>query len=623
MKSTSNSTNQVTLSGKNAIIGKKHKKNNTEGYLEDFISKQWVKDTPEERDAVQVFSHKLVEEYGYPKSLITTRPQFRVRISPSGQPKYPVDIAVFTAPSKQYSEAYILVECKRPNRKEGRIQLEEYLNLCPSAQIGVWFNGNEHLYVRRIQDKNGVYKFPELPQLPKHLQQISSIGHIRRKDLSVPINLKATFRDIRNHLAGMTTGMTLDVQFAKEVINILFCKIFDELNKGPEEFVDFHADPDEPPPSVKKNIVSLFENVVKKEYDDVFDRTDTITLDAESLTYVVGELQNYVITEADREAIGDAFEVFIGPALRGSEGQFFTPRNVVKMMIDILNPQPKEMIIDPACGSGGFLISGLEHVWKSVEKEGKEKAWTAVHIQTVKTEVANKYFRGLDKDSFLAKVTKAYMAIVGDGRGGVFCENSLVDPNDGWDPKTKGKIELGLFDVVVTNPPFGTKIQVKGSPILKQYDLGHIWEYDKEDSMWFKQESELHDSQPPQILFLERCLQFLKVGGRLGIILPESLFGMPTYHYFVQWLRNTAKIVGIISMPEELFQPHTHAKVCIVFIEKTTPAQDYLIYMDEAEWCGHDSRGNPTIRTMKDGSKVLLDDIPDIPKRFREKVKWT
>jgi len=593
-----------------------------EGKLIDFISGQWVTDNPEEREAVQVFAHKLVEEFGYPKTVITTRPQFRAKVSPSGQPKYPLDITVFTASSKQYSEVYIIVECKSKNRKDGQVQLEEYLNLVPSAQIGVWFNGKEHLYVRRVQGKNGVSTFPEISQIPRYGQPISSIGQLKRKDLTVPVNLKATFRDIRNHLAGMTTGMTLDVEFAKQIIDILFCKIYDELDKGPEDMVEFHANIDEPPSVVKRNITNLFDHITKKEYDDVFDDTDKITLDPESLTYVVGELQNFELTKADREAVGDAFEVFIGKALQGDEGQFFTPRNVVKMMMEILNPQPKEMILDPACGSGGFLITGLEHVWRAVEADGRRKKWTEAEIERAKKDIASKFFRGIDKDSFLAKVTKAYMAIVGDGRGGVFSENSLKDPKDWQNPHAKDLIELGSFDVVVTNPPFGTKIPVKGADILKQYDLGHVWKYDKGSDKWVMQAGQLYDSQPPQILFLERCLQFLKDGGRLGIILPESIFGMPTYHYLVQWLRNTARIVGIFSMPEELFQPHTHAKVCVVFIEKTKPKESDEIYMDEAEWCGHDSRGNQTIRTLRDGTRVLLDDIPSMPARFREKVKW-
>jgi type I restriction enzyme M protein len=114
--------------------------------------------------------------------------------------------------------------------------------------------------------------------------------------------------------------------------------------------------------AVKRRILDLFDKVKTTVYDDVFNPNDTINLDAESVRYVVGELQNYCVMDANRDAIGDAFEVFVGPALRGTEGQFFTPRNVVQMMVALLDPKPGERIIDPACGSGGFLITALGHV---------------------------------------------------------------------------------------------------------------------------------------------------------------------------------------------------------------------------------------------------------------------
>ena len=129
----------------------------------------------------------------------------------------------------------------------------------------------------------------------------------------------------------------------------------------------------ESPKEVQKRIMAMFERVKDAAYGDVFEVSDTIKLDPDSLTYVVGELQNYSIMEADRDAIGDAFEVFIGPALRGSEGQFFTPRNVVEMMVKIVDPKPGERIIDPACGSGGFLITALAHVWGKLCDEAKRK----------------------------------------------------------------------------------------------------------------------------------------------------------------------------------------------------------------------------------------------------------
>jgi type I restriction enzyme M protein len=596
-----------------------------EGQIQDFVSGHWVKAGPEEIDAVQIFSRRLIEDYDYPKSHIQTRPQYRVRKRPSDEEKsYPVDIAVFKNSRMIEDDLFIVVECKKKTRKDGLAQLKLYLDMS-AAEIGVWFNGIEHAYLRKVYHKDGRRTYQDLPSIPRYGQRIEDIGLFKRKDLKVPSDLKAVFRDLRNHLAGNVTGITRDEALAQEIINLLFCKIYDEVNTGSDDVVTFRSGVDEPPREVRKRILALFDDKVKGDFKDVFDKTDTITIDAESLVYVVGELENYCITEAPRDAVGDAFEVFIGPALRGGEGQFFTPRNVVRMMIDILDPEPGEMILDPACGSGGFLIMTLEHVWKKLEGQAKAKGWSAVQLDRKKRDIASKCFRGIDKDSFLAKVTKAYMAIIGDGRGGVFCENSLIPPMD-WHHVTRDNIETGSFNVILTNPPFGTKIPIKGERVLSQYELGYKWKKDKKTGKVEKINT-LHEDQPPQILFLERCLQFLKPGGRLGIVLPEAVFGMPTYEYVVTFLRERTKILGIVSMPEALFKTSgkggTHAKVCVVFIEKKMPkeGEDYDIFMADAKWCGHDSRGNPTIRKDAPGMEILLDDVPKVAERFKEIVK--
>src|SRR5205085_6939386 len=129
---------------------------------------------------------------------------------------------------------------------------------------------------------------------------------------------------------------------------------------------------------------------------------------------------------------------------------------------------PGELIIDPACGSGGFLIAALEHVWAKLDQQATEKGWSARQLERKRQDVASKTFRGLEKDSFLAKVTKAYMAIVGDGRGGVFCENSLLRTTE-WQHQTRNSIKLGSFSVVLTNPPIGSKISIKGSSVLSYF----------------------------------------------------------------------------------------------------------------------------------------------------------
>ena len=590
------------------------------GYIQDFISGQTVKASPEEIESVQVFSRRLVEDYGYPKSVLQTRPQFRVRIRPSDEAKgYPVDIAVFSKETKTEDDLFMVVECKKKNRKDGLAQLKLYLDMSP-AEIGVWFNGDEHVYLRKVHKKSGGREYHELPNIPRYGQRIEDIGLFKRSDLVPPSNLKAVFRDLRNHLAGSTTGITRDEALAQEIINVLFCKILDEQETAPGEMVTFRAGLDEDAKEIRKRILGLFEKVKTAVFDDVFLKSDTITLDPESLRYVVGELQNYCVMDADRDAIGDAFEVFIGPALRGTEGQFFTPRNVVKMIVDILDPKPGERIIDPSCGSGGFLITALAHVWGHVQEEAKRKNWTERQRIKREVEVATDCFRGIDKDAFLAKVCKAYMALIGDGRGGIFCENSLLPPKE-WHPVAQSKVGLGTFDIVLTNPPFGAKIPIKGTAVLGQYELGYKWGRDKETKEPTRG-AKLEDKRSPQILFLERCLQLLKPGGRMGIVLPESILGNPSYEYLVAFMQRHTIIRGVVTMPEALFKTSgkggTHTKVSVLFLEKKASKGDHNIFMSDVKWCGHDSRGNPTLR--KDpatGKMALLDEVPLVPARYK------
>lgn len=582
--------------------------------IEDFVSGAQVAATPEEVNATQIFSRRLVEEFGYPKEQIQTRPQFRVRVRPSGGDSYPVDIAVFADMNRRAEDVTIVVECKKPTLTQGRRQLEIYLTMTP-AQVGVWFNGSSHLYLRKVVRDDGTIGFESIPIIPKFGQSINDIGRIRRGDLVTPVNLKATFRDIRNHLAGMTLGVTRDEALAREIINILFCKLWDEVDKGPNDFVDFAADIGDTPDRVRERIMEIFERRVKSQYSDVFDAQDAITLDAPSTMYVVGELQNYAISASDREAVGEAFEVFIGPALRGAEGQFFTPRNVVQMMIGFLDPDPDELLIDPACGSGGFLTVALECLWTKLEGIAAERGWEPARLGRTQRDVASRNLRGIDKDSFLAKVTKAYMAILGDGRSSVSCDNSLAEPKY-WEPSVASSVQLGGFDIVVTNPPFGQKIVVRGEETLRQYQLAHRWRPDPDGRL--EPTAQLLDRQAPQILFVERCLQLLKPGGRMGIVLPESIFGMPKYRYVLEFILRQAEVLAIAAMPEELFQPYTHAKTCLVFLRKRdAPAEDYDILMADARWCGHDSMGNPTVRVHPaDGSSSLLDDVPVVADRF-------
>lgn len=589
-----------------------------EGYIFDFISGLPVRETPEEIGAVQPFSRILVDDYGYPKAHVHTRPQYRVKVRPSDTKKeYPVDIAVFTGSEHTEDNIYIIVECKKKNRKDGRSQLEDYLRFS-KAYLGIWFNGEERLYLKKIE-MEGKVLFAEIPNIPRYGERVEDVGKFKRCDLRPAENLKPTFRTIRNYLAANAVGITRDEVFTSQIINIIFCKIYDERFTKPNDTVRFRAGINEKDEAIRQRILDLFEQV-KKQYSDVVDVADSITLDKKCLKYIVGELQLYSLKDSSRDAVGEAFEIFIGPSLKGAQGQFFTPRNVVNMVINMIDPNTDEKILDPACGSGGFLVELLRYVWNKLEVKGTELGWPEAEIESEKQMVAIKNFRGIDKDSFLSKVAKAYLAILGDGRGGVHCENSL-DAFSNWAEKTKENIQPGTFDVIITNPPFGKKLSIDTTEILSLYDLGHKWSLDDTGSFV---KGDLMDQQPPQLLFIERCFQLLKDGGRLGIVLLESIFGMPKYQYVVNYIRSKAKILAVVSLPEDLFQPHTHAKCCVVICQKFSANEtadtcgDYDIFMSDVKWCGHDSRGNVTWKYSASGEKVILDEIPLVAQKYHE-----
>lgn len=411
---------------------------------------------------------------------------------------------------------------------------------------------------------------------------------IKIVDLKPINNLKLIFREIRDYFAGNVTGITRDEKIAQNIMRLLFCKIYDEKNSN--EIVEFSNRPDENYDLFQRRIDDLFEKV-KKNYPDIFEQNEQIEIKPEELSFIVSKLEDYSILNADRDVIADAFEELIGTSFRGGEGQFFTPRNVVQMMIDVLSPQEGERIIDPACGSGGFLAYTLRHFISNKKK--------------------NFYLTGIDKDAFLSKIAKIYLSLLGNDEFHIYCENSLEVP-DKWSKETKEEIKLGTFDVVLTNPPFGAKIPVIGKELLSQYQIGYKWEnYEK----WLRT-NKLLDKQPPQVLFIERCIQLLREGGRLGIVLPEGIFGNPSDRYIWEYISSVASVIGVVSLSQETFQPSTHTKTSVLFLKKTVE-RPKSIFMAIAYNVGHNKNGKPIYKIDKTNSrKIIDDDLPVIANNF-------
>ncbi len=431
--------------------------------------------------------------------------------------------------------------------------------------------------------------------MPKTLEEFAQENNstlIRKRDLKQSPNLKKTFVSLNNHLYGKLKYADTDTRArSKEIINLLLCKLVDEINKSPEDEMDIYIREEETEQELLERIQTFFQLNVKKKYPDIMGENEQITLNKDLLFIIIKELEHISLLESSKDILSDAFEIFVSKMLKDEGGQFFTPPNIVKFMVNYLDPDEDSKVLDPACGHGGFLLETKELLWTKIDNEQKKvKIISNLH--------------GIDKDLFLARICKLYLEILSNGKSNVFCEDSL-DINSYRD-KAKKIIKNNYFDSILTNPPFGAKIPINNKKILNEYEFGHLWK--NIDGNWQKQEKILKQ-QPPQILFIERCVQLLKDGGKLGIVLPEGIFGNPSDSYIWDFLKSNGKILGIISLDQNTFQPYTCNKTSILFFQKLkNNPKNYKIDFGIIDNVGHDKDGKTQYILNKDGTKKLDQD---------------
>jgi type I restriction enzyme M protein len=398
---------------------------------------------------------------------------------------------------------------------------------------------------------------------------------------------KDAYRQIRNYLAGRWIGATRDESLLEEVVKTLFCKLYlrrtirnSTLNGSTDRKLKAHYE----------DALTQLQTLLPSS----FSRRDGILLDEESLIYVDRMLDSADLDNPARDPIGDVYEAFTGSLVRGQEGQFFTPQNAVELLVSLVDPQPGERIIDPACGAGGFLSAAARHL----RQQGDNTESIAMHIF------------GVDKDRYLSELAASHLSLVTLQPAQVFCADSLAwDNEDKNFPLTDG---MGTFDVVLANPPFGARIVSASEEVQRGFDLGYRWTTSRNGTGNIYTRTATLSSATPQVLFMERCLQLLCPGGRMGIVVPESLISSRNYSYVVAYIRRHANIVAVVGMPESLFKTSgkggTHTKTCLLLLQKKTTqdADVPLIFMAEAKWCGHDSRGKT----------IPYDDLPLITQRF-------
>ena len=356
-----------------------------QGKLLDYIDGITQRDETPEEYVRQEIAKSLVREYGYEKTEIAV--EFILRL---GSRKPRADLVIFDEGDPHVQDrARMIIECKSQkikstDRKEGVGQLQSYMAACPNVAYGMWTNGVERYCYRRV-DTDGKVAFEEIPDIPGKGQTEDEVERPRFDQLKTASSdaLLFAFRRCHNYIAG-NQGLQKPEAFW-ELLKIIFCKIHDERSS---DEVQFYATAKERHGlngrlKAKKRLDNLLAEV-KAEYPTIFRENETIELNLEVLAYIVSQLQMYSLLESDIDVKGRAYEEIVGSNLRGDRGEFFTPRNICKMNVAMLDPSERQLILDPACGTGGFLITAMNYVIEKiraaeVSKWGEvERAETAI-----------------------------------------------------------------------------------------------------------------------------------------------------------------------------------------------------------------------------------------------------
>lgn len=591
------------------------------GKVLDFVDGTLRHDTPEEYVRQEILK-SLVREYGYHKNNI--RVEFPIKF---GSRRVRVDIAIFPPglPAKEQTQEsiWLIVECKsekiRPSmKKDGVGQLLSYMATCPNAHVGMWTNGEDMAAFTLEPNDNGARISAEIPDIPR-CGDTAETGAPRFDQLrpAASDSLLFAFRRAHSYIAG-NQGMQKPEAFW-ELLKLIFCKIQDERQSDTPAFF---ATPRE-----RHNMTGLMRcsarlgklfDSVKVQYPHIFKANESIELEPKVLAYIVTQLQMFSLLDSDVDVKGKAYEEVVGSNLRGDRGEFFTPRNVCKMMVEMLNPTDRDLILDPACGTGGFLISAMNHVVATIKRDvqssGRAKQLREETIRERKRFFLTNNLVGLDFNPNLVRATKMNMVMNNDGSGGLFQANSLDNPTR-WTDELRDRQLIGTADVILTNPPFGSKIPIDDPAILEQYELGHQWDYDEQIDRWIR--TDKTTSRPPEILFIERCVQLLKLGtGRAAVVLPDGILGSPGLGFVRQWLLDNTVILGSVDLHPDTFQPGTSVQTSVLVVQRKSDIQrreelaagriaDYPIFMAVCDRIGHDKRGNALYLRDDQGYEIV------------------
>ncbi|TDD74856.1 methylation-associated defense system DNA methyltransferase MAD2 [Flavobacterium caseinilyticum] len=607
-----------------------------------ILTNKHKKATSQEK-SIQSIIRMLNEEYDFDLKNIDRDVNITFTDPDTGKvKKQKIEVVIYEENSKRNQEDITRIgivqdeKIKDNDNKKGvTITLENALAALDNCEFGLWTNGNDLKYLQKEDDEyNFDFKFSDLADIPGYGETIEDLDRADRSNSRKPANdsLIKVFKRSHDYIYG-NEGRKKDAFW--QLLYLIFCKLYDEkrrficIEKGESYRRKFwvgikEKNSDAGRKNVAKRIKDIFEELKQEgTFSDVFDGNEAIDLTDKGIAFIAGELAKYSFLDATVDVKGMAYETIVSNTLKQEAGQFFTPRNIVKAMVEMLNPNENTRVLDPACGSGGFLVLVLDHVRKQIAKKMYPDLEDVLLAEKFNTYEVNEKVRqyaetnifGFDFDPDLKKAARMNMVMAGDGHANIFHVNSLAYPK--WEhPSEIEKINLainnslakmkdidsnytndarGKFDMIFTNPPFGAKVKVE-QEIAEKYFLSKY-------------------SDAPEILFIEACYDFLKPGGKMAIVLPDGILGNPNTFPVREWILENFKILASVDLPVEAFLPQVGVQASLLFLEKKTDLdkniahesdEDYDVFMAIAEKLGKDRRGNPVYIRDEEGAEMLF-----------------
>ncbi len=603
---------------------------------------------------------KLINEYGY--SLEQMDEEVKLTSSSRGTGRASADLIVWKSEEekKKNKTAFMVIELKADNLKlkvEDCYQGYNYATWS-RAKLFAISNGTELQVYKTIEDELPLKLQPvnDIP-IAKDILDDKKLEEVLKKTKEFSGDEFAKLLHKCHNIIRNNDKLSPEASF-DEISKILFIKIMYERNPKQEAIFSFKQFEKQ---KEAWNMVKgasehetsymqrLFEDVKKEfEADNIFDENEKIKLREKSFEQIVKELQIYNLTSTSADVKGIAFEKFLGRTFRGELGQFFTPRVIVDFMVDLLEPSEGELICDPCAGSGGFLIKTFESISKNINdefiiiKKEKQKEIFGERLENIDDEklqnqyeeflettnksqenriqkLSHKSIFGTDANPRMARVSKMNMIMHGDGHNGIHHNDGLLNVNG---------IFRGRFDLIVTNPPFGTNLDKK-SPTVEEDDkytnIAMIDKYIKEyGDIYTNEMKQVTDnidkpirglfevgksSGATEVLFVERCIDLLKAGGRMGIVLPEGVLNSSNLQSAREYFESRAKIILVVSLPQDIFiSSGATVKTSLVFFKKFTDkeAQEYQNIKDD---------------TKKEIEAKYIDEINPIEKQLKIRGK--